>query len=51
MMFIIMQLTLAVYKDNEQAVKFYRKNKFEIIKEEKNEDSGFEEYVMKKGDL
>lgn len=40
-------ISLAVYKMNEKAVKFYINNGFEIIKEQENEDSGFVEYIMK----
>lgn len=40
-------IELAVYKMNEKAVEFYKKNGFEIIKEQENEDSGFLEYIMK----
>lgn len=40
------KLNLAVYKENEKAVKFYTHKGFKIIKEQKNEDSGFEEYIM-----
>lgn len=42
------KLELAVYKENESAVKFYKKKSFKIIDEQKNEDSGFYEYVMEK---
>ena len=42
------KLELAVYKDNESAVKFYKKKGFKIIEEQKNEDSGFYECIMKK---
>ncbi|WFD11874.1 N-acetyltransferase [Tepidibacter hydrothermalis] len=42
------KLNLAVYKENEKAVKFYANKGFKIIKEQKNEDSGFKEYIMKK---
>lgn len=41
-------LSLAVYKDNEKAVKFYKDKGFEIIIEQDNEDSNFKEYIMKK---
>ncbi|MDZ5254105.1 N-acetyltransferase [Clostridium sp. LIBA-8841] len=40
-------ISLAVYKMNEKAVKFYINNGFKIIKEQENEDSGFVEYIMK----
>lgn len=40
------KLGLAVYKDNEGAVKFYKKKGFKIIAEQQNEDSGFNEYIM-----
>lgn len=41
-------LELAVYKDNERAVKFYKEKGFEIIKEQETEDPKFKEYIMKK---
>lgn len=41
-------LSLAVYKDNEKAVKFYKDKGFEIIIEQDNEDSNLKEYIMKK---
>lgn len=41
-------LSLAVYKENEKAVKFYLSRGFEIIKEQENEDSGHFEYIMNK---
>ena len=40
------KLNLAVYKENVKGVKFYTHKGFKIIKEQKNEDSGFEEYIM-----
>ncbi|WP_040214588.1 N-acetyltransferase [Clostridium polynesiense] len=40
------KLTLAVYKDNEKAVKFYESKGFKIVKEQENQDSGFQEYIM-----
>ena len=40
------KLNLAVYKDNENAVKFYINKGFKIINEQQNEDSGFIEYIM-----
>lgn len=39
-------LSLAVYKDNKEAVNFYERKGFKLIKEQKNEDSGFSEYIM-----
>ena len=39
-------LKLAVYKQNQKSVHFYIKKGFEILSEEINEDSGFEEYIM-----
>ena len=39
-------LKLAVYKQNQRSVDFYIKKGFEILSEEINEDSGFEEYIM-----
>lgn len=39
-------LKLAVYKQNQKSVNFYIKKGFEILSEEINEDSGFEEYIM-----
>ena len=41
-------LNLAVYKENEKAVKFYLSRGFEIMKEQENEDSGHFEYIMNK---
>lgn len=40
------QLDLAVYKDNKKSVEFYLNRGFSIIKEQPNEDSGFNEYIM-----
>lgn len=42
------ELELAVYKDNERAVKFYKNKGFKVIKEQESEDSNFKEYIMKK---
>lgn len=42
------ELKLAVYKDNERAVKFYKNKGFKVIKEQESEDSNFKEYIMKK---
>jgi len=42
------KLELAVYKDNQKATKFYQNHGFKIIREQKNEDSGFQEYIMEK---
>lgn len=42
------ELELAVYKDNERAVKFYKNKGFKVIKEQETEDSNFKEYIMKK---
>nr|WP_143152465.1 N-acetyltransferase [Clostridium cavendishii] len=42
------KIELAVYKENERAVKFYKKKGFKVIREEQNEDSGFDEYIMGK---
>lgn len=42
------KLELAVYKDNERAVKFYKNKGFKVIKEQESEDSNFKEYIMKK---
>ena len=39
-------IELAVYKDNKKAVEFYKKEGFNIIKEQENEDSGHLEYLM-----
>jgi putative acetyltransferase len=40
------KLELAVYKENQDAVEFYKKKGFKVIKEQQNEDSGFIEYIM-----
>jgi putative acetyltransferase len=40
------KLSLAVYKDNINAVNFYKNKRFKIVKEQINEDSGFAEYIM-----
>ena len=40
------KLSLAVYKDNINAVNFYKNKGFKIVKEQMNEDSGFAEYIM-----
>lgn len=40
------KLSLAVYKDNKNAFEFYNKKGFKIIQEQKNEDSGYDEYIM-----
>lgn len=45
------KLNLAVYKENKNAVEFYYDKGFKIIKEQKNEDSGFKEYIMEKSHL
>ena len=42
------ELELAVYKDNERAVKFYKNKGFKVIKEQESENSNFKEYIMKK---
>lgn len=42
------KLELAAYKQNERAVKFYKKKGFVVTKEQPNEDSGFPEYIMEK---
>lgn len=39
-------LKLGVYKENTAAVNFYRNCGFIVEKEQNNEDSGYEEYVM-----
>ena len=39
-------LNLAVYKNNKKAVSFYKTKGFKVVKEEVNEDSGFQEYIM-----
>ena len=41
-------LNLAVYKENKTAVDFYINRGFTIIKEQANEDSGHNEYIMQK---
>ncbi|MGL4912833.1 MAG: N-acetyltransferase [Romboutsia sp.] len=41
-------LNLAVYKGNKKSVQFYINRGFKIVKEQVNEDSGQEEYLMKK---
>lgn len=41
------ELDLAVYKDNKPSVEFYKKKGFNIILEQKNEDSNFIEYTMR----
>lgn len=40
------ELTLAVYKDNDQAVRFYNKNGFKIISEQLNTETSKLEYIM-----
>lgn len=40
------KLSLAVYKQNKNAVDFYLKKGFKIMQESPNEDSGFSEYIM-----
>lgn len=40
-------LTLCVYKDILQAVRFYERNGFVVEEERVNEDSGYGEYLMK----
>ena len=40
------KLNLAVYKDNKKSVEFYLKKGFRIIKEQVNEDSRHNEYIM-----
>lgn len=40
------KLTLAVYKENYNAVDFYKNKGFKIVSEGKNDDSGFDEYIM-----
>ncbi|WP_343346322.1 N-acetyltransferase [Terrisporobacter petrolearius] len=40
------KLNLAVYKDNKKSVDFYMNIGFKIVKEQKNEDSGYAEYIM-----
>ena len=41
-------LRLAVYKENKKSVEFYINRGFKIIKEQTNEDSGHNEYIMQK---
>lgn len=41
-------LSLAVYKENKKSLDFYISRGFKIIKEQLNEDSGYEEYIMEK---
>ena len=40
-------LSLAVYKENEKALEFYKKMRFKIISENINEDTNCVEYIMK----
>ncbi len=40
--------TLAVYCKNERAVQFYLKNSFGIVKEQRNTDTGENEYIMQR---
>ena len=40
-------LSLAVYKENEKALEFYKKMGFKIISENINEDTNCVEYIMK----
>ena len=40
-------LSLVVYKENKNAFKFYKSKGFNILSEEKNEDTGCIEYIMK----
>lgn len=40
------KLKLAVYVENESAVRFYRHMGFEIVTEQKNEETGVAEYIM-----
>lgn len=40
------KLSLAVYSDNTKAYKFYKRQGFEEILEQNNEDSGYKEIVM-----
>ena len=42
------KLNLAVYKENKKSVEFYINRGFKIIKEQVNEDSGHNEYIMEK---
>lgn len=39
-------LSLAVYKENSQAVDFYKKNGFKCVREQLNEDTHEAEYIM-----
>ena len=39
-------LNLAVYQNNKKAVSFYKNKGFKVIKEQVNENSGFQEYIM-----
>lgn len=41
-------LSLVVYKENKKSLEFYISRGFKIIKEQLNEDSGYEEYIMEK---
>lgn len=41
------KLSLAVYKENENAYKFYKSKGFNILSEAINEDTGCIEYIMK----
>lgn len=41
------ELNLTVYKDNLNAVKFYKKNGFKIISEDLDEDTNKVEFIMK----
>lgn len=40
------KLSLLVYKENKKSVEFYINRGFEIVKEQVNEDSGYDEYIM-----
>ena len=40
------KLTLAVYKENKSAVRFYTNIGFKIVDEQVNDDSGYAEYIM-----
>ena len=42
------KLNWAVYKENKKSVEFYINRGFKIIKEQVNEDSGHNEYIMEK---
>ncbi len=42
------KLNLAVYKENKKSVDFYINTGFKIVKEQINEDSGHNEYIMEK---